>query len=191
MACEITDEGVFRADVCCPCEKLKQRIGVAAMVLGGLDLSATATEKKRDAEKVRSVIKRLDAKNRHPLEHLRHFPDDVSEFEGDRFQMAGFVDDPPADISPSVEQIINSLLVENVSRSTNLLVTPRKPTTLQLDVAPRTPNTQNMPMMQAQDMLRMQQMMCMQMMGAGGMPLSVFGSQGTAPPRRCSLQHCS
>jgi hypothetical protein len=186
MSCMTTGSRMFRAGIGCPSEKLKMRLGAVAMVMGGLDLAASAAEKKRIANKVRTCIKRFDSKGRHPLAQLLVFPDDVNDLDGDRFQYAGFTEDPPADLDPDVVRAIDSVLVETAARCTNMLVTPRpsRQSPLQLDVAGRTPEgaAMGMGMMSMQDMMRMQQMqqaMLMQMMCGGG-----------PPPGPATLQHC-
>ena len=125
VSCMITGTRMFTVGIDCPSEKLKQRLGSIAMVLGGLNLDVSATEKKRLASKVRTCIKRLDSKARHGLPQLVEFPDDPNDLDNDRFQHVGFVDDPPADIEPDVVQKIESVLHESAARSTSLKVTPR------------------------------------------------------------------
>jgi hypothetical protein len=118
FVCSRVGSRAWLTGLTCPRETVKARLGALAQVLGGLSLDASCKERKRIAERVRSVIKRRDAKTNYPFPHMQHLPDHASQLPDDRLHFA-FGDDKPATLDPDVTEAINELVRGGGVRTTH------------------------------------------------------------------------
>ena len=115
---QLVGSRIWASGITCPSEQLKKRLGMLAQFLGGLGDNPSLEEKKQIQEKVRKHIKARDAKKRHPLPHLLPgLPNTPGELSEDRFEFAGFREDPPATLDPAIIYKIEGSLVEGVARN--------------------------------------------------------------------------